>query len=101
MEKSFEGFATAKGSYYVTCSMEPVIKSGDVVIVDEVHTLDYVDPDKVFLIRRGKDEMLKHLENDPDDKSVLWCSSPQTSSFKIKKSDIDSISKVLFVMKAV
>ena len=80
----------------VGCSMEPVIHAGDIVVVDTVDNWSRLDPDKIYLIFTHDDRMIKHLEIDESNDSILWCVSPNYKRFSIDKSDILRIYRVTF-----
>lgn len=77
-------------------SMEPEIHAGEIVVADDVYSWDRIDPDKVYLIITHEDRMIKHLEVDQDDDSILWCVSPNYRRFSIMKNDIKRIYKITF-----
>lgn len=80
----------------IGCSMEPNIKSGDIVMIAEVDSWEKVDPDKIYMIITNEERMIKHLCVDEDDGSILWCISPNYQRFKIYKADIVAIYRVTF-----
>lgn len=80
----------------IGCSMEPEIHAGEIVVADDVNSWDKVDPDKVYLIVTHEDRMIKHLEVDQEDDSILWCVSPNYRRFSIMKNDIKRIFKITF-----
>lgn len=80
----------------IGCSMEPNIKSGDIVMIAEVDSWEKVDPDKIYMIITNEERMIKHLCVDEDDSSILWCISPNYQRFKIYKADIVAIYRVTF-----
>ena len=80
----------------IGCSMEPNIKSGDIVMIAEVDSWEKVDPDKIYMIITNEERMIKHLCVDEDDSSILWCISPNYQRFKIYKADIVVIYRVTF-----
>lgn len=82
----------------VGCSMEPVIRAGEVIVVNEVNSWDRVDPDKVYMVITRDDRMIKHLSVDNDDPDVLWCISENEhySKFRIRKSEIVKVYRVTF-----
>ena len=55
----------------IGASMEPIIHAGDIVVVTEVELWDRMDPDKIYLIITHSDRMIKHLEKDDKDDSIL------------------------------
>ena len=80
----------------IGCSMEPEIRAGEIVVADDVYSWDRIDPDKVYLIITHEDRMIKHLEVDQEDDSILWCVSPNYKRFSIMKQDIKRIFKITF-----
>lgn len=80
----------------VGCSMEPVIKAGDIIVVDEVERNHYIDPDKIYLIITTYDRMIKHLQVDDNDADSLICTSYNYKPFSIRKEDIKQLYRVTF-----
>lgn len=77
------------------CSMEPVIKSGDVIGVASVENWDRLDPDKIYMVVTAHDRMIKHLYIDDEDKNVIWAVSENYPKFKLC---VDEIKKVFQVV---
>lgn len=96
---NFPGLPSASFAFPVIgCSMEPTIKQGDIIAVTEMNKWDIVDPDKVYLIITRDERMIKHLIIDNENDEILWCMSDNASysKFKIYKSDIRQIYRVVF-----
>ncbi len=77
-------------------SMKPTIDNGDIIAIDDIQSWDTLDPDKIYYIITHEDRMIKHLKCDPNDNEILICISPNFNEFKIMKSDIKEIYKVVF-----
>lgn len=80
----------------VGCSMEPKIYAGDIVGVKQLDSWELLDPDKTYLIITHDDRMIKHLETDNGDNSILWAVSENYKRFKITKGDIIRIFRVVW-----
>lgn len=96
---TFPGLSEGQFAFPVIgCSMEPLIKAGDVIVVSEVNNWERVDPDKTYMIVTEDDRMIKHLSADNEDSSILWCISENEnySKFRILKSEIKRVYRVVF-----
>lgn len=85
----------------VGCSMEPKIHAGDIVGVRKLEQWDRVDPDKSYLIVTQYDKMIKHLEMDTNDHSILWATSEKSKRFKIHKKEIICIFCIVSITRFV
>lgn len=83
----------------VGCSFEPIISAGQYIGVVKLNSWDRVDTEKIYYILTKDERMLKRLRIDDNDKSILWCVSPNFNEFKILKEDILEISHVFFYGK--
>lgn len=77
-------------------SMEPLIRSGDFIGVDEMESWDHLDPEKIYLIITKNDRMIKHLQAHESDDDLLMCLSPNYKPFTLRKENIIAIYKVVF-----
>lgn len=80
----------------IGCSMEPKIFAGDIVGVKQIDNWERIDPDKTYMIITHDDRMIKHLETDDNDDSILWAVSENYSRFKIYKYEIIRIFRVVW-----
>jgi phage repressor protein C with HTH and peptisase S24 domain len=80
----------------IGCSMEPKIFAGDIVGVKQIDNWERIDPDKTYMIITRDDRMIKHLETDDNDNSILWAISENYKQFKIVKDDIIRIFRVVW-----
>lgn len=83
----------------VGCSFEPIISAGQYIGVVQLNSWDRVDTEKIYYILTKDERMIKRLRVDNNDKSILWCVSPNFNEFKILKEDILEISHVFFYGK--
>lgn len=81
-------------------SMEPEILDGSIIGVRRMNNWDILDPSKIYLIITHEDRMIKRIDHDQKNKKILWCISPNHSSFKILKEEIIEIHRVCFVYNA-
>lgn len=80
----------------IGCSMEPKIFAGDIVGIKQIDNWERIDPDKTYMIVTRDDRMIKHLETDDNDNSILWAVSENYSRFKIIKDEIIRIYRVVW-----
>ena len=80
----------------IGCSMEPDIKQGDFVSITPVDRWEKIYPDNIYMIITRDDRMIKHLAIDENDDEILWCISPNYPKFKIEKSEILQLYRVVF-----
>lgn len=77
-------------------SMEPTIRNGDIIGIDEIDSWDRMDPDKIYYIITDSDRMIKHLSSHQEDDDVLICISPNYKEFSIRKENVKAIYRVVF-----
>lgn len=77
-------------------SFEPEIKSGATIGVKKVDSLDGLNTGRIYLIITKEDIMLRHIEYDMNDDSILWLSSPRFPKFKVLKGDVVEVFRVCF-----
>ena len=80
----------------IGCSMQPIIKPGDIIGINEVNRWDLVDPGKIYMIITNEERMIKRLRVDDDNDDILWCVSENYKDFKISKESIKAIYHVVF-----
>jgi phage repressor protein C with HTH and peptisase S24 domain len=85
----------------IGCSMEPKIYAGDIVGVRQLDGWERLDPDKTYLIITHDDRMIKHLETDDENKDILWAVSENYRRFKIEKTEIIRIFRVVWAGRLV
>jgi phage repressor protein C with HTH and peptisase S24 domain len=85
----------------IGCSMEPRIYAGDIVGVRQLDGWERLDPDKIYLIITHDDRMIKHFETDDENKDVLWAVSENYRRFKIEKTEIIRIFRVVWAGRLV
>ena len=85
----------------VGCSMEPKIYAGDMIGVVEMNRWDMIDPDKIYLLITNEDRMIKHIEMDEENPSILWAISPNYKRFKIFTDNIVRILQVVCISRLV
>lgn len=81
----------------IGCSMEPKIYAGDIVGVKQLDRWERIDPDKVYMIITHDDRMIKHIETDDNDNTILWAISTNFKRFSINKTDIIRIYRIVWV----
>lgn len=77
-------------------SFKGIINPGDIVGIDFINQWETLDPDRLYLIITHDQRMAKRLVADPNDSNKLICISPNFPDFKISKSDIIVIHKIVF-----
>jgi phage repressor protein C with HTH and peptisase S24 domain len=77
-------------------SMEPTIRNGDIIGIDEIDSWERMDPDKIYYIITDSDRMIKHLAIHKSDDEVLICLSPNYKEFFIRKENVKAIYRVVF-----
>lgn len=77
-------------------SMEPTIRNGDIIGIDEIDSWERMDPDKIYYIITDSDRMIKHLRSHNGDEDVLICISPNYKEFLIRKENVKAIYRVVF-----
>lgn len=77
-------------------SMEPTIRNGDIIGIDEIESWERMDPDKIYYIITDSDRMIKHLSSHQEDDEVLICISPNYKEFSIRKENVKAIYRVVF-----
>ena len=80
----------------IGCSMEPKVYAGDIVGVRQLDGWERLDPDKTYLIITRDDRMIKHLETDDENKDILWAVSENYRRFKLEKTEIIQIFRVVW-----
>lgn len=85
----------------IGCSMEPKIHAGDIVGVKQLDRWERIDPDKVYMIITHDDRMIKHIETDDNDNTILWAISTNFKRFPIDKNDIIRIYRIVWVGRPV
>lgn len=85
----------------IGCSMEPKIHAGDIIGVKQIDRWERIDPDKVYMIITHDDRMIKHIETDDNDNTILWAISTNFKRFKIDKTDIIRIYRIVWVGRPV
>lgn len=78
-------------------SMNPEILSGSLIGVRLMNNWETLNTARIYLIITRDDRMVKRIEHDPKDDSILWCLSTNYPRFKIYKEDIIEIHRVCFV----
>jgi transcriptional regulator with XRE-family HTH domain len=78
-------------------SMEPEISNGALIGVRLMNSWDTLNTERIYLIITGDDRMIKRIEYDEIDETILWCLSPNYAKFKIYIADIIEIQRVCFV----
>ena len=76
-------------------SMEPEISNGDIVGVREMQKWDFVDTAGVYMLITDHERMIKRLKPDDDDDNMLWCLSNNYAPFKLLRTDIRKMFKVV------
>jgi phage repressor protein C with HTH and peptisase S24 domain len=82
-------------------SMEPEVTNGAIIGVRKMHNWETLNTERIYLIITRDDRMIKRIEHDTEDPSILWCVSPNYPRFKIYKEEIIEIHRVCFVYKAI
>ncbi len=77
--------------------MEPEISTGALIGVRKINNWETLNTERIYLIITQEDRMIKRIEHDEDDDTILWCVSPNYPRFKIYKADIIEIQRVCFV----
>lgn len=77
-------------------SMEPTVKNGDIIGIDNINSWERLDPDKIYYIITHEDRMIKRLMHNPDKPDIITCYSDNYPPFTIDKSHIKAIYKVVF-----
>ncbi len=80
-------------------SMEPYIYPGDIVGVRAISSLESINPDSTYLVMtRGNERMIKHIipTSESEDSITLVSDNPAYPPFRIQKSDIVKIMKVVY-----
>lgn len=85
----------------IGCSMEPKVYAGDIVGVRQLDGWERLDPDKTYLIITRDDRMIKHLETDDENKDILWAVSENYRRFKLEKTEIIQIFRVVWAGRLV
>lgn len=76
-------------------SMEPEISNGDIVGVKEMQKWDIVDTAGVYMLITDQERMIKRLKPDDDDDNMFWCLSNNYAPFKLLRTDIRKMFKVV------
>lgn len=77
-------------------SMEPTVKNGDIIGIDNIDSWERLDPDKIYYILTHEDRMIKRLMYDPANPEVITCYSDNYPPFTLDKSHIKAIYRVVF-----
>ena len=85
----------------VGCSMEPKILAGDTIGVIQMNNWDKIDPDKIYFIITIYDRMIKKLEVDHENTTVLWGVSTNHPKIKISTDEIKGIYHVVWAGRLV
>lgn len=82
-------------------SMTPTYVSGDLVACKRVEERSWIDYGEVYVIDGLQGVMIKRIYNDPENPESMICKSdnPEVPPFKISRSDIRSLSKVIGVIR--
>ncbi len=78
-------------------SMEPEVSEGALIGVRKMNSYETLNTSRIYLIITTEDRMIKRIEHDIEDSSILWCVSPNYPKFKIYKEEIIDIQRVCFV----
>ncbi len=78
-------------------SMEPEISAGALIGIRKVNNWETLNTERIYFIITQDDRMIKRIEPDTEDDSILWCVSPNYPKFKLYKADIIEIQRVCFV----
>lgn len=78
-------------------SMKPEIIDGSLIGVRLMYNWETLNTERIYLIITREERMVKRIEHDPDDETILWCVSTNYPKFKIYKEDIIEIHRVCFV----
>lgn len=78
-------------------SMEPEVCNGAIIGVRKIDNWETLNTERIYLIITHDDRMIKRIEHDEEDSSILWCLSPNYPKFKIYKVDIIEVQRVCFV----
>jgi len=88
---------TEKVLLIIDSSMAPEVPTGSLVGVKKMHNWETLNTERIYLIITRDDRMIKRIEHDIGDPSILWCVSPNYPRFKIYKEEIIEIHRVCFV----
>lgn len=82
-------------------SMEPEIHSGDLIGIKRLNNYNwsYIQTGKVYMIITHEERMIKYITK-ADDPDFIVCSSPNYHDFRVLKSDILEIYRVLANIRA-
>jgi transcriptional regulator with XRE-family HTH domain len=78
-------------------SMEPEIYNGALIGVRKMNRWDMLNTERIYLIITRDDRVIKRIEYDPDDNSILYCVSTNYPRFKIFVNEIIEIHWICFV----
>lgn len=84
----------------VGMSMQPNIMPGDTIGVKQLHSLERIDPTRVYMIiTRQNERMIKHImPSRPEDEEVtLTSDNSDFSAFTVRKEDILKVMRVVYV----
>lgn len=76
-------------------SMEPEISNGDIVGVREMQKWDFVDTAGVYMLITDQERMIKRLKSDEEDDNMFWCLSNNYAPFRLLRTDIRRMFKVV------
>jgi phage repressor protein C with HTH and peptisase S24 domain len=82
-------------------SMEPEILNGAIIGVRKMTRFDTLNTERIYMIITRDDRMIKRIEHDYNDDSILWCVSPNYRKFKIYVEDIIEIHRICFIYQPV
>ena len=79
-------------------SMLPEILEGVLIGVRKIKNWNALNTQYKYLIITNEYRMIKYIEHDEEDSSILWCVSPNFKRFKVYKDDIVDIQCITFVL---
>jgi len=82
-------------------SMEPKIYSGDIVGVVVVNNWERVDTEIIYMVVTIYDRMIKRLQLDESDPEIIWAISENYPKFKLHRSEILKIYRVVWAGRLV
>ncbi|OWY19865.1 helix-turn-helix domain-containing protein [Sphingobacteriales bacterium UPWRP_1] len=97
--KEFEGCLAA--FRVVGESMEPEIKSGDMVFIRSFDKGSYYSPQSIYMIVTREERMIKRVRIAPDAADVLICSSPNYQEFRLPITEVLAVYKVAGFVRVV
>ncbi len=79
-------------------SMMPEIIEGALIGIRTIKNWNSLNTQYKYLIITNQDRMIKYIEHDENDDSILWCTSPNYKRFKVNKEFIIDIQCITFVL---